>query len=305
MAKTQYGHLIKSFSFSDEGLGLCRQATEMNGEFLGYDLNIKYGTYWSAGRMGKEPYEPVVCDYDQVMIWMGADTNNLGELGAEVELCLGDEMEKNVFTSSTTALIPKGFPHLPATITEMDKRFIFMTISLAPELKAKPVPSDKEPTEPAVWPAKYESYMSHLAFTRKGAWHYGPRNRDDAGGAITIINGRDFEFNMMYESINKSPYRFGPIPDKPHVHPYDEFLLFMGADCNDLSELGAEVEMYMGKEMEKHIITTPSVAIQPKGHPHCPLIVTKQHKPFIFAVVIPWGHGSAAAKQAARKTAGL
>ncbi|MCJ7604430.1 MAG: hypothetical protein MUO19_00135 [Dehalococcoidales bacterium] len=91
--------------------------------------------------------------------------------------------------------------------------------------------------------------------------------------------------------MNKAPYRFGLVPDKPHVHPYTEFLLFMGADCDDLGTLGAEVEMYMGKEMEKHVITTPTVAIQPKGHPHCPLIVNKQDRPWIFAVLRPWGHG--------------
>jgi hypothetical protein len=96
---------------------------------------------------------------------------------------------------------------------------------------------------------------------------------------------------MSYESMNKAPYRFGPVPDKPHVHPYTEFLLFMGADPYDLSDLGAECEMYMGKEMEKHVITTPSVAIQPKGVAHCPLIVTKQEKPWIFGVLRPWGHG--------------
>ncbi|MFC1920823.1 hypothetical protein ACFLYQ_03750 [Chloroflexota bacterium] len=67
--------------------------------------------------------------------------------------------------------------------------------------------------------------------------------------------------------------------------------LIIGADCTDLSDLGAEVETYMGKEMEKHVITKPSVAIQPKGHAHCPLIVNKQDKPWIFAVLRPWGHG--------------
>ncbi|MFC2012569.1 hypothetical protein ACFLVU_05505 [Chloroflexota bacterium] len=66
----------------------------------------------------------------------------------------------------------------------------------------------------------------------------------------------------------------------------------MGADCNDLSELGAEVELILGEEREKHMITTPTVAIQPKEHPHCPLVITKLEKPFIFAVVRPFGHGS-------------
>ncbi len=291
MAKTKYGHLVKSLSFKDYGTGLYRQGTEMNGEFLGYDLNIQYGACWSAGKIGKEPYGAEVHDFDQVMIFMGTDTYDMGYLGAEVEFCLGKEKEMHMITTATAVAVPKGTPHMPATIVRMDDRFIYVTISVAPELKSTPVPTDDTPVQPASFMrSKYMGSVQHLAFTRNGPWHYGPLNADTHEGAITDVRGKDFEFHMSYESMNKAPYRFGPVPDKPHVHPYTEFLLFMGADCNDLSDLGAECEMYMGKEMEKHVINTPSIAIQPKGHAHCPLIVTRQDKPWIFAVIRPWGH---------------
>ena len=94
---------------------------------------------------------------------------------------------------------------------------------------------------------------------------------------------------MSYENMNKAPYRFGPVPDKPHVHPYPELLLFMRADCRDLSTLGAEAELYLGKEMEKHDITKPSIVILPKGQPHCPLLIKRQDRPWIFTVLRPWG----------------
>jgi len=85
--------------------------------------------------------------------------------------------------------------------------------------------------------------------------------------------------------------RVSPAPDKPHVHPYTEFLIFIGCDCNNLNEFPAEVEACWGDEMEAHLITKPSVAIQPKGTPHCPVRVLKQTKPWIFIVLRPWGHG--------------
>lgn len=292
MAKTKYGHFIKSFSFKDYGPGDFRQGTKMAGDFLGYDVCIEYGTFYAAGKMGKAPYDAVAHDYDKVMIWMGTDTYDMGYLGAEVELCLGEEKEKHMITTATAVALPKGSPHLPADITRMDDRFIYMTVSLAAKTKAKSITLDDRPVQQADFMrSKYRENVQHLAFTRNGPWHYGPLNPDTHDGAITEIHGKDFEFHMSYESMNKAPYRFGPVPDKPHVHPYTEFLLFMGADCDDLSDLGAEVEVYMGKEMEKHIITKPGVAIQPKGHAHCPVIVNKQDKPWIFAVVRPWGHG--------------
>ena len=291
MAKTRFGHLIKGLSFKDYGPGLVRQGTEMNGKFLGYDVNIQYGAYWAAGKMGKPPYIAEAHDFDQVNIWMGLDTYDMGYLGAEVELTLGEEKETHMITTATAVAVPKGTPHMPATIGRMDDRFIFMTVSLAPELKSKPVKlSDKPGKQADFMRSKYRENVQHLAFTRNGPWHYGPLNQDTHEGAITDIHGKDFEFHMSYESMNKAPYRFGPVPDKPHVHPYTEFLLFMGADPDDLSVLGAECEMYMGKEMEKHVITKPTVAIQPAGHAHCPLIVNKQDRPWIFAVVRPWGH---------------
>jgi hypothetical protein len=291
MAATKYGHLIKNFSFKDYGPGLCRQGTELNGKALGYDLDIQYGAYWAAGKMGKEPHGAEVHDFDQVMIWMGTDTYDMGYLGAEVELSMGEEKEIHMVTTATAVAVPKGTPHMPATIGRMDDRFIYMTISLAPRLTSKPFALDDRPAKQAAFMrSKYSENVQHLAFIRNGPWHYGPLNQDTHDGAITDIHGKDFDFHMSYESMNRAPYRFGPVPDKPHVHPYTEFLVFMGADCNDLGELGAEAELYMGKEMEKHVITKPCVAIQPKGHAHCPLIVNKQDKPWIFAVIRPWGH---------------
>lgn len=298
MAETKYGQYVKSLSFNDDGPGFYRQGTKMTGEFLGLDVHIQYGTYWTAGRMGNEPFGPEVHDFNQVMLWMGADTNDLGELGAEVELCLGEEMEKHMITTSAAVFIPKGLPHLPATVTRMDKRFIFIVVSCAPELKATLVSSEKVPSGPVGWrDAKYRDKILHVPFTRKGAWSYGPKNPDDSGGALASIRGKDFDFLMMCESLKKAPYRFGPEPDKPHTHPNAEILIFMGTDCNDLSELGGEVEIALGEEIERHIITKPTVVVVPGGLPHCPLTITRVDKPFLLTDVRPFGVGGARAGQ--------
>jgi hypothetical protein len=300
MARTKYGHLVKPLPFTKDGACGYRQGTGLNGAFLGMDVHIRYGTFYSAGKVGEAPYGTHTHDFNQVLLWLGTDCADLSELGAEIELNLGkkEERARHVFTSSSAVYVPKGLSHFPATINRMDRRFIYMEISIAPEYKAKAVTSEKDAANIplATWFSRNSKQISHLAFHRKSAWHYGPLNRDDSGGSIAELHCRDFEFGMMWESIRKAPYRFGPVPDKPHVHTYNEFLFFIGADCNDLSELGAEVEMYMGKEMERHVITRPTVVVQPRGFPHCPLVVTKVEKPFIFSVVYPFG--TAAPKKA-------
>ncbi len=296
MAKTKYGHLVKQLPFTKDGAGGYRQGTELNGDFLGLDVHIKYGTYWSAGKVGEAPYGIHKHDFNQVLLWLGADCVDLSELGAEVEISLGDkeERDRHVFTSSSAVYIPKAFSHFPATINIMDKRFIYMELSQSSECKTKVVAPVKDAAEPplATWFSRNSKRIERLTFHRKSAWHYGPLNRDDSGGSIAEIHCKDFQYGMMWESIKKAPYRFGPVPDKPHVHQHDELLFFIGADTNDLSQLGAECEMYMGKEGERHVITEPTVVVQPKGFPHCPLVVTKMEKPFIFSVVYPYGNVS-------------
>jgi hypothetical protein len=298
MAKKKYGKYIKKLSFKDEGPGFYRQIAMVNGNSAGVNVQVEYGTYVAAGKMGKEPYGSHVHDFDQVLLWLGTDMNDLSELGAEVEICLGggEEKERHIFTETCAVAIPKGLPHLPVIHQRIDKPFIFMMVSCAPEYSCKKVPSKKgipEPSSISGWRSKYRSHILHVPFTRKGAWHYGPLNRDDAGGTISEIDFKDFgfEFNMSHESIKRAPYRFGPIPDKPHVHNYHEFLCFIGADPDDLSNLGGEAELCLGKEMEKHVINKPTIAVMPKGFPHCPLTITKLEKPFIFSVIRPFGAG--------------
>ena len=71
----------------------------------------------------------------------------------------------------------------------------------------------------------------------------------------------------------------------PHVHPYDECLVFMGLDPENPAYLGAEIEVGMGKEGEKVIIDSPSVIVVPGGLVHGPLITKKVDQPYGFSAI--------------------
>jgi hypothetical protein len=292
MTETKYGRYVKSLSFHDYGPGFYRQGTKMDGEFLGLGAHIQYGTYWAAGKMGGDNGGTHVHDFDQVMFWFGGDTSDMGELGAEIELFLGEEKEKHMITTTTAVYIPKGFQHLPANVTRMDKRYIYMEVSCAPEYLETSVPSNDKNLDAipvSGFGSRYRERVVHPPFIRKGAWSYGPKNRDDSGGALAVIRGKEFNSMILCESIKKAPYRFGPVPDKPHVHPLSEILIFIGTDTNDLSVLGAEVEISLGEEQERHIITTPTAVVCPGNLPHCPLTITKIDRPIILTDVRPFG----------------
>jgi hypothetical protein len=82
-----------------------------------------------------------------------------------------------------------------------------------------------------------------------------------------------------------TPFLMAP---KPHVHDWDEFLMFIGGDAGNLLHLGGEVEFSLGDDpdhMEKFIFASPTVVHLTKGLWHCPLNfkrVDDPSKPVLF-----------------------
>jgi hypothetical protein len=96
-----------------------------------------------------------------------------------------------------------------------------------------------------------------------------------------ILSG--FNLNVIYACA----YTTGitGLSTKPHVHEYDEAVYFIGSDPYHLDELGAEVEVSIGKEEEKHVFDKPTVLIAPKGIYHCPIVTKSIEKPYVCMAV--------------------
>lgn len=67
-----------------------------------------------------------------------------------------------------------------------------------------------------------------------------------------------------------------------HIHDFDEYLFFLGTNFADMDDFDAEVELYMGEEGEKYVITSPTVVYVPANLIHCPLKFVKVNKPVFF-----------------------
>jgi hypothetical protein len=68
----------------------------------------------------------------------------------------------------------------------------------------------------------------------------------------------------------------------PHTHPVPEVLVALGSDPENPEDLGAEFELYMGTEMEKHIINKSTMIYIPENTVHCPFTITRVTRPFLF-----------------------
>lgn len=79
--------------------------------------------------------------------------------------------------------------------------------------------------------------------------------------------------------ITGEPYRL--IKD-PHAHDFDQYLGFFAGDPMHLDDFHAEIELYLGEEKKKYMITKPVMVRVPKGLIHGPLIFVKVSKPLVF-----------------------
>jgi hypothetical protein len=78
------------------------------------------------------------------------------------------------------------------------------------------------------------------------------------------------------------PEMIGGVGHGPHTHDDPEVLVALGMDLDNPKDLGGEIELYMGEDMEKHLITESTLVYIPANFVHCPFRVTKVTRPFIF-----------------------
>jgi len=98
----------------------------------------------------------------------------------------------------------------------------------------------------------------------------------------TVVKGSYFYFAHW---ILPHAEPMGPVGHPPHIHKAVELLFHIGTNPDDPTDLGAEVELCMGREMEKHIITKSTVVFIPPNFIHCPWKPIKTYRPWILIQV--------------------
>ena len=108
--------------------------------------------------------------------------------------------------------------------------------------------------------------------------------------AIAWMDGETFKGCNFYHIfwIGNKPYggygtkSWGEISHGPHTHKDAELLIHMGTDPDHPMDLGAEVEMCMGEEMEKYTFNQSTVIYIPANMVHSPWRILKVTRPFLF-----------------------
>ena len=70
-------------------------------------------------------------DWDQLLCFVGGDSKNFFDFGAEIEFFLGEEAERYVINSTTLVYIPRGLIHGPLEFKKIHKPIMFNNIVLS------------------------------------------------------------------------------------------------------------------------------------------------------------------------------
>ncbi|MBN1190147.1 MAG: hypothetical protein JXA46_10375 [Dehalococcoidales bacterium] len=300
MAAKEYSNLIKTMQINAGPAGLYPEPRVwMEGKDLeGFNAHFSYGFIKKPTVV--HPVEGmVVHPYNELLVFEGTDNSNILYLGGEVSIVLGEEREEYVFNEPSVVLIPAGLPHGPADIRRVDRTLTHYSIGLAPDYKATVIPA-KEGV-PTLLGAKYRHLVKRMVtcvdpnpaaagmsvtdrtgVMRPAEKGVGPGNGDQ----IVWLYGSDlegFEVNFTWGFYSRCGkwHRGG----EAHTHPEAEILCFAGLDPDRLDYLGAELELGLGKDYERHIFNKPTVAVCPAGFPHLPLITRWVDNPYAFFVI--------------------
>ena len=98
-----------------------------------------------------------------------------------------------------------------------------------------------------------------------------------------VIKGSHFYWVLLMPTL---PAPRDIVGHPPHIHKDAELLFHIGTNPDDPTDLGAEVELCMGPELEKHVITKSCVVYIPPGFIHAPWRPIKTWRPWIFIEAI-------------------
>lgn len=127
MAETRYGNLIKT--------GLIKDIPHYTGESIvahdgELDADCSLGYHCISKPMSFDRTH--AHDFPEMLCFIGGDPTNLTNLGAEIEMTLGDgdEAEIHTITSAAVVSIPGGLKHCPIVFKRVDKPLVFLEVSL-------------------------------------------------------------------------------------------------------------------------------------------------------------------------------
>lgn len=121
-------------------------------------------------------------------------------------------------------------------------------------------------------------YSKYIIKTPKGKLHTGELFE----GFLASPDKLGVDCQILYSVITEADLEGDET--EPHVHDFSHVMCFFGSNPFDKYDFDADIEFYMGGEMQ--IINTPAMVTVPAGLSHCPLIFRRIGKPVTWVEVM-------------------
>jgi hypothetical protein len=225
-------------------------------------------------------------DRQKIMCMIGNNPDDPLDLGAEANFFMGTgkTLERYTCTRSVCVYNPTGQWHWPWQVTEVKTKMSWIHFEVVTRAEGGRVLPRTQLTKEAL--LKAETDPSKFIFNRFVLSGVGRERKDPKGGKwIIYLDSTIVAEAPMLRILQYRPEE-APYPViGTQTHEYESFICLYGIG-DDLHDLGAEVDLYIGPEKEKHTIKQSSMVYIPAHKEHGPFIVKKAKMPFLFVEIV-------------------
>jgi hypothetical protein len=258
----------------------------------GDGLTAEWSCITKPFSMDQEP--EVDLERDQFLLFGSSNLQDGADFSAEIELPLGPKGKKQVITEPTCVYLPKGLQHGPITFKSVKKPVALLSWYLAPRYSTS-------------WEAPDESaYVAEILKKRGSLLDMMKRDPKEMPPDITAVHPPDIPFRYARTIMGKGlaymlwsadlgfpakaswSYASAFNRDYCYLEPFHahrqshQVSMYLGGDPLDIEDFDGELDVFFGKERERHTLNTPGVVHYVPGLPHLGDERRVVNKPFIW-----------------------
>ncbi len=135
MAESKYGkYIVRGTAKKKAQPGVTPSALGAPKDWAGIQHRINWNYISKPVIMEEKSHSH---DFDEFLCFLGSNPEDPKDFGAEIEISMGKDGEKQVVDTATVVCIPKGMVHCPINFKKIDKPVLFCNIYMSPEYTKK------------------------------------------------------------------------------------------------------------------------------------------------------------------------